>query len=41
METGKFWIAEFNISRLKAPLDSPIMKEVDRIHIQKELQVLR
>ena len=27
METGQFWIAEFNISRLRAPLDSPVMKE--------------
>jgi hypothetical protein len=27
METEPFWIAEFNISRLKAPLDSPEMKE--------------
>lgn len=27
METDRFYIAEFNISRLKAPLDSPLMKE--------------
>jgi hypothetical protein len=27
METNGFQIAEFNISRLKAPLDSPILKE--------------
>ena len=27
MEARRFHIAEFNISRLKAPLDSPIMKE--------------
>ena len=27
METNNFYIAEFNISRLKAPLDSPVMKE--------------
>ncbi len=27
MESGNFYIAEFNISRLKAPLDSPVMKE--------------
>lgn len=27
METDHFYIAEFNISRLKAPLNSPIMKE--------------
>lgn len=27
MGNDKFWIAEFNISRLKAPLDSPVMKE--------------
>jgi hypothetical protein len=27
METDFYYIAEFNISRLKAPLDSPIMKE--------------
>lgn len=27
MEADHFYIAEFNISRLKAPLDSPMMKE--------------
>jgi hypothetical protein len=27
METNTYYIAEFNISRLKAPLDSPVMKE--------------
>jgi hypothetical protein len=27
METDNFYLAEFNISRLKAPLDSPIMQE--------------
>ena len=27
METDHYWIAEFNISRLKAPLDSPALKE--------------
>jgi hypothetical protein len=27
MEASRFQLAEFNISRLKAPLDSPVMKE--------------